>query len=105
VSARETAPITFSWRLPNINARVQVTFLARVIEYQQPKDRWLCVLESVQSAIDPRTPHEMEQGIRALVGSWVFVPNEGMRGMPLPIKPETITRQIRFFYRNDPRKQ
>ncbi|MCS7060707.1 MAG: hypothetical protein RMN25_06025 [Anaerolineae bacterium] len=100
----EQFPVSFGWRLPN-DARLKVTFQAEVIAYQPDKDRWLIRLAGPPPALDAQVPADIRQAIEALPGRWVFVPSEARRGVTLPLKLETLTGRIRYFYAHDPRSE
>jgi hypothetical protein len=104
----EHIPVSMGWRLPD-DSRVKVTYNTRVIAYEAARDRWLVVLENLQdpSGFDSRTslPGDARAKILALSGKWAYVPDEARNGVTLPLKYETLTGQIRFFYTGDPRLQ
>ena len=43
--------------------------------------------------------------IEAQLGRWAYVPSEARRGLTLPLKFQTLTGQIRYFYARDPRER
>lgn len=94
--------VSFGWRLPG-DARLRVTFAAEVVGYQADKDRWLIRLTGPAPALDPGVPADIRRAIENLPGQWVFVPNEARNGLTLPLKLETLTGRIRYFYTDDPR--
>jgi hypothetical protein len=100
--------VSMGWRLPD-DSRVKVTYNARVIAFEANRDRWLVVLEDLQdpSGFDNLTslPGDARAKILAIVGKWAYVPDEARNGITLPLKYETLTGQIRFFYSGDPRLQ
>ena len=95
-------PVSFGWRLPD-DTRVKVTFNTRVVSYEEDKDRWLVVLETPADDDLSSLPLEAGDKIRALAGRWAYVPDEARNGITLPLKYETLTGRIRFFYPADPR--
>ena len=68
-----------------------------------PAGRWLIRLKGPAPALDPRVPADIRQAIENLPDRWVFVPNEARNGLTLPLKLETLTGRIRYFYTDDPR--
>lgn len=97
----EAITIKCAWRLPT-NARIHATFDADVIEYDERQDRWLVRLTGVRFT-------DASDEVRALVesqaGKWAYVPSEARRlDLTLPLKYETLTGGIRFFYADDPRE-
>ncbi len=94
--------VSFGWRLPG-NVRLKVTFEAEVVAYQADKDRWLIRLKGPAPTLDPNVPADIQHAIAVLPGRWVFVPNEARNGLTLPLKLETLTGRIRYFYTDDPR--
>lgn len=94
--------VSFGWRLPG-DARLKVTFSAEVVAYQADKDRWLIRLKGPAPALDPRVPEDIRRAIENLPDRWVFVPGEARNGLTLPLKLETLTGRIRYFYTEDPR--
>lgn len=95
--------VSMGWRLPD-NSRVKVTYQTSVIGYEPDKDRWLVVLEQMT---EPSTldgiADETRSLLTALQGKWAYVPDEARYGTVLPLKYETLTGRIRFFYTQDPR--
>lgn len=98
----DSMSVSFGWRLAD-DTRLKVTFAAEVVAYQADKDRWLIRLKGPAPALDPRVPADIRQAIEHLPGQWVFVPNEARNGLTLPLKLETLTGRIRYFYIDDPR--
>jgi hypothetical protein len=91
------------WRLPDGN-RVKATFEARFVSYEEDKDRWVVVFErnlTDLSCVDAQARALIE----ALAGLWAYVPSDARNGITLPLKYETLTGRIRFFYKTDPRLQ
>jgi hypothetical protein len=100
----EYIAVSFGWRLPD-NSRVKVTFNTHVISYEEDKDRWLVVLETLlQPAYPAQLPADISARVAALSGMWAYVPDEARHGITLPLKYETLTGRIRYFYAEDPRK-
>ncbi|HEY3290093.1 MAG TPA: hypothetical protein VGK87_08205 [Anaerolineae bacterium] len=97
----ELLPVSMGWRLPD-ESRLKVTFEARFVSYEPDKDRWVVTFErnlSDLSNVDAAT----QALVAALTGAWAYVPADAREGITLPLKYETLTRQIRFFYDVDPR--
>jgi len=91
------------WRLPD-DSRIKATFEARFVSYEKDKDRWLIVFErnlTDLTGVDAPT----RALIDALTGKWALVPADARNGVTLPLKYETLTGRIRFFYDADPRSQ
>lgn len=102
MSMSETITIKCAWRAPE-SVRIYATFDAEVIEYDDRQDRWLVKLAGVRSA---DAPAEARALIEAQIGKWAYVPSEARRlGLALPLKYETLTGKIRFFYAADPRER
>lgn len=93
-------PIHCSWRLPE-GGRANATYLAETITYDVTHDRWLMRLVDVQVA--PDVPEATRALIAEKVGRWVWVPSEARQGLALPLKYETLTGRVRWFYAQDPR--
>ncbi len=96
------ASVAFSWRLPD-NRRTQASFAVESVEYDASKDRVIGVLQALLTPIDPTVPDEVRTLIEALPGHWVMIPSEARLGLTLPLKYETLTKHIRYFYTSDPR--
>ena len=94
--------VAFSWRLPD-NRRIQASFGVEAVDYDAAKDRIVCLLTSLLTPIDPSVPEETCTLIAALPGHYVLIPSEARLGLTLPLKYETLTKQIRYFYATDPR--
>ena len=97
----EYASVNFGWKLPD-GRWVRATFNVEVIAYDEPKDRWLCVLRKLLSATDT-VPEPIAAPIRDLINKWEYVPAEGRNGLTLPLKLDTLRGKPRFFYASDPR--
>jgi hypothetical protein len=95
--------VAFSWRLLD-NRRIQASFLVEALEYDVSKDRIVCVLRELLTLIDPSVPEETRALIVGLPGHYVNIPSEARLGLTLPLKYETLTKQIRYFYTTDPRR-
>ncbi len=100
--AREIVPVKCAWRLPG-NIRIRATFDAEVIAYDVGQDRWLVKLIGLRT-IAAGTDADARSLIESQVGRWAYVPGEARRGLTLPLKYETLTGKIRFFYATDPRE-
>lgn len=89
-----------SWRMPE-GGHAQAAFLAQVVTYDPNQDRWLVRFQDVRilSAVDEAS----RALIQSKVGSWAWVPSEARQGMALPLKYETLTGRVRWFYAQDPR--
>ena len=100
----EQFPVSMGWRLPD-EQRVKVTYHTRVVSYEADRDRWLVQLVRLTSATPPLTeiPPETRALIEQLAGQWIYVPDDARNGITLPLKYETLTRRIRYFYASDPR--
>lgn len=97
--------VSMGWRLPD-ESRVKVIYQTRVISYEYDKDRWLVVLEQMtEPAILDGIAEETRSLLTALRGKWAYVPDEARNGTVLPLKYETLTGRIRFFYTQDPREK
>jgi len=97
----EVISVKCAWRLPDA-ARIHATFAAEVITYDERQDRWLVRLTGVHST---DAPAEARALVESQVGKWAYVPSEARRiGLTLPLKFETLTGKIRFFYADDPRE-
>jgi len=91
------------WRLPD-GRRIKVTCQTSVIGYEADKDRWLVVLgQMIEPATLDDIPEETRNLLLALPGKWAYVPDEARNGTVLPLKYETLTGRIRYFYAQDPR--
>jgi hypothetical protein len=97
----ERMVVKCSWRLPD-GARTTASYAAEVIEYDAKKDRWLMKLTGVR--FEPSLNADVRRLIEAQVGKWAFVPSEARQGLALPLKFETLTGRVRFFYAEDPRQ-
>lgn len=107
--ASQAIAIHCAWRLPT-DVRVRATFDAEVIEYDAKQDRWLVKLTGVPAMpAMPAMSEALDASTRALIesqiGKWAYVPSEARRGLTLPLKYETLTGQIKYFYADDPRLQ
>jgi aminoglycoside 3-N-acetyltransferase len=98
----ETISVSFGWRLPD-GQHLAVTFTARVVAYQEERDRWLIQLDTCQSALDSDLPKDIGAAIRSLPGQWVYVPDVARSGLTLPLKLGTLTGRPRYFHAADPR--
>lgn len=100
----EQFPVSMGWRLPD-ERRIKVTFHARVVSFEEDRDRWLVRLEQLIDATPPlaEIPPEARALIEQLAGQWIYVPDDARNGITLPLKYETLTRRIRYFYASDPR--
>jgi hypothetical protein len=102
----EHIAVSMGWRLPD-NRRVKVTYNSRVIAYEAGRDRWLVVLEDLQDpsgfASLAELPGDARAKILALSGKWAYIPDDARNDVTLPLKYETLTGQIRYFYEDDPR--
>ena len=90
------------WRLPD-ESRVKAMFEARFVYYEENKDRWVVVFErnlTDLTGVDAPTVALID----ALAGKWAYVPADARNGVTLPLKYETLTGRIRFFYNADPRQ-
>lgn len=94
-------PVNFGWKLPD-GPWVRAAFSVEVIAYDEPRDRWLCVLRALHSQPDS-VPEPIAALIRGLINKWVYVPTEGRNGLTLPLKLDTLRGKPRFFYDVDPR--
>uniref|UniRef100_A0A7C2ZXM9 ACT domain-containing protein n=1 Tax=Thermorudis sp. TaxID=1969470 RepID=A0A7C2ZXM9_9BACT len=100
--ADERIAVRCAWRPPNSQVRLHATFDAQVIEYDAAQDRWLVRLTGLCTTdADPAARALIE----AQIGRWAYVPSEARRGLTLPLKYETLTGGIRFFYTDDPRER
>ena len=100
--ADERIAVRCAWRPPNSQVRLHATFDAQVIEYDAAQDRWLVRLTGLRTTdADPAARALIE----AQIGRWAYVPSEARRGLTLPLKYETLTGGIRFFYTDDPRER
>ncbi|BCX04805.1 MAG: hypothetical protein KatS3mg053_2743 [Candidatus Roseilinea sp.] len=98
----EVIAVKCAWRLPD-DARIHAAFDAEVVEYDERQDRWLVRLTGVRST---DAPAEARALVEAQAGKWAYVPSEARRlGLTLPLKYETLTGRIRFFYAADPRER
>ncbi len=97
----ERIVVKCAWRAPDGRARLHAAFEAEVIEYDYGQDRWLVRLRDLRATdADP----DARALIEAQLGRWVYVPSEARRGLTLPLKYETLTGQVRYFYPADPRQ-
>ena len=97
----EHLDVSMGWRLPD-GARVKATFDTQFVTYEEDKDRWVVVFErnlTDLSGVDAQARALIE----ALAGKWAYVPSDARNGVTLPLKHETLTGRIRFFYEADPR--
>lgn len=101
----EQFPVSMGWRLPD-DRRIKATFHARVVAFEVERDRWLVRLEQLTEATPPlaEIPPETRTLIEQLAGQWIYVPDDARNGITLPLKYETLTRRIRYFYASDPRR-
>src|SRR4029450_9204479 len=93
----EHMPVSFGWRLPD-DTRVKVTFTTRVVAYEEDKDRWLVMLEAPMAGDLAGLPADASARVRSLTGTWAYVPDAAREGLTLPLKYETLTGRIRYFY-------
>jgi hypothetical protein len=105
----EHIAVSMGWRLPD-ESRLRVTYSSRVVAYEEDKDRWLVVLENVlPDATNPdglaNTDAVTRNLVASLAGKWAYVPEAARAGITLPLKYETLTGRIRFFYAGDPREE
>lgn len=97
--------VSMGWRLPD-NSRLKVTFQTSVISYEETKDRWLVRLKDIIQPTDlTGIPADTRSLLDALPGKWAYVPDEARFGTVLPLKYETLTGRIRYFYADDPREK
>lgn len=96
----ERMVVKCSWRLPD-GSRTTAAYSADVVEYQAAQDRWLMRLTGAR--VEPGLGDEARGLIASQVGKWAFVPSEARQGLTLPLKYETLTGRVRFFYAEDPR--
>lgn len=94
--------VSLSWRLPD-NTRTVVVFGAHAEGYDEARDRIIVTLTELQTPLDTHLDAATKALILGLKGTWAQIPSEARHGMTLPLKYETLTRQIRFFYDQDPR--
>ena len=94
--------VSFSWRLPD-NTRITVTFNVQTQGYDESRDRVIITLQALQTPLDENLDASTKTLIQNLIGKWVQVPSEARLGMKLPLKYETLTGDIRYFYAEDPR--
>ena len=99
----EHIEVSMGWKLPEGN-RVKATFDTQFVSYEAGKDRWVVVFERNLTDLTGVEAHARTL-IEALAGKWAYVPNEARDGITLPLKYETLTGQIRFYYTADPRAQ
>lgn len=98
----EVMVVKCAWRAPD-SVRIHATFDAEVIAYDERQDRWLVKLTGVRST---DAPAEARALVEAQAGKWAYVPSEARRlDLTLPLKYETLTGRIRFFYADDPRER
>ena len=88
--------------MPN-NTRTTVTFFAQTKAYDESRDRIIIVLQALQTPLDENLDDTTKTLIQNLTGKWVQIPSEAKAGMTLPLKYETLTGHIRYFYAEDPR--
>lgn len=101
---QERIQVSMGWRLAD-DRWVKATYDTRVIAYEEDKDRWLVVLESITNpATLDNAPAEARELIEHLAGKWAYVPDEARHGTTLPLKYGTLTGAPRFFYTGDPRE-
>jgi len=91
-----------AWRAPNGQWRLYATFDAHTVAYDAAQDRWLVRLTGLLAADADSAARAL---IEAQIGRWAYVPSEARRGLRLPLKYETLTGGIRFFYTHDPREK
>lgn len=94
--------VSLSWRLPD-NTRTVVVFGAHAQGYDEARDRIIVILDELQTPLDAHLDEATKALILGLKGTWAQIPSEARHGLTLPLKYETLTRQIRFFYDQDPR--
>jgi len=94
--------VSFSWRLPD-NTRTGAVFAAHTQGYDEVRDRIIVTLAELQTPLDAHLDEGTKALILGLTGTWVQIPSEARLGMTLPLKYETLTRQVRYFYDQDPR--
>lgn len=94
--------VSFSWRLPD-ERRTTTNFHAETHVYEDRLDRWLMRLLTPTAPVDAALPAEFRDAITALPGKWVRIPGEARRNnLTLPMKYETLTGRIRYFYAERP---
>ena len=91
-----------AWRAPDERSRFRAVFEAEVIEYDYKQDRWLVRLLTLRAMDADLATRAL---IEAQLGRWAYVPSEARRGLTLPLKFQTLTGQIRYFYARDPRER
>jgi hypothetical protein len=97
----DSCNVTFGWKLPD-GRWVRAQFEAEVVAYDEPRDRWVCILRRLVTDISP-VPLPIANPIRELIGKWVQIPTEGRNGQVLPLKLDTLRGKPRYFYEHDPR--
>ena len=98
----EVTTVSFSWRLPD-DTRTTVSFSAEAKGHDDVRDRLIIVLGQLQTPLADGLDTTTQSLIQSLTGKWVQIPTEARHGMVLPLKYETLTGRIRFFYEVDPR--
>jgi hypothetical protein len=94
--------VSFSWRMPD-NTRTSAVFAAHTQGYDEARDRIIVQLAEMQTPLDAQLDDATQALIQGLTGTWVQIPSEARLGMTLPLKYETLTRQVRYFHDQDPR--
>jgi hypothetical protein len=103
--APDQLAVSMGWRLPD-NSRLKVTVQTSIISYEETKDRWLVRLEDIIQPTDlTGIPADTRSLLDALHGKWAYVPDAARSGTVLPLKYETLTGSIRYFYADDPREK
>jgi hypothetical protein len=98
----QVSSVSFGWRLPD-NTRTTVTFSAETKGYDESQDRVIIVLGELQTPLGAALDATTQTLIQNLKGKWVQIPSEARQGLTLPLKYETLTGRIRYFYDVDPR--
>lgn len=97
--------VSMGWRLPD-DSRLKVTYQTSVISYEEDKDRWLVrLLEIIEPTDLADIPADTRSLLDDLPGKWAYVPDAARDGTVLPLKYETLTGDIRYFYASDPREK
>lgn len=93
-------PVDFSFRLP-AGGRIRLTYQCTLVDEDREKDLYIVRLDDWHDLEWPAGQAPDEQIVallNALVGTRAKIPKEASTGTRLPMKYETLTRQMRYFY-------
>jgi hypothetical protein len=93
-------PVLYSFRLPS-GGRIRLTYDCTQVDEDRGKDLYVVRLDGWHDLEWPpgQAPDEQIVALlNALVGMRARIPKEASTGARLPMKYETLTREMRYFY-------